>query len=65
MQNLPYSDPLFINIETIKYFQRKEKVLCIGALLGQISKHLIKSCLPLPLLYFSSRELCIALFHQH
>lgn len=34
MQNLLYPDPLFISTESIKhYFQRTEKVLCIGALL--------------------------------
>lgn len=47
MQNLLYPDPLFISIESIKhYFQKKEKVLCIGPLLDRFqSSKLNSACL--------------------
>lgn len=47
MQNLPYPDPLFISIESIKhYFQRKEEVLCVGTFLARFqSSKLNSACL--------------------
>lgn len=47
MQDPLHPDPLFISIESINhYFQRKEKVLCIGALLDRFqSSKLNPACL--------------------